>query len=30
MLLAQAQAEGMRLLTKDRLLVNHPLAITIP
>ena len=29
-LLAQAQVEGMRFLTKDRLLVNHPLAITIP
>ena len=29
-LLAQAQVEGLRFLTKDRLLVNHPLAITIP
>ena len=30
MLLTQAQVEGMRFLTKDRLLVDHPLAITIP
>ena len=30
MLLAQTQVEGMRFLTKDRLLINHPLAITIP
>ena len=29
-LLAQAQVEGMRFLTKDQLLVNHPLAVTIP
>ena len=29
-LLTQAQVEGLRFLTKDRLLVNHPLAITIP
>ena len=29
-LLAQAQAEGLRFLTIDRLLVDHPLAITIP
>ena len=29
-LLAQAQVEGLRFLTKDRLLVDHPLAITIP
>ena len=29
-LLAQAQVEGLRFLTKDRFLVNHPLAITIP
>lgn len=28
-LLAQAQAEDLRFLTIDRLLVNHPLAITI-
>ena len=28
-LLAQAQAEGLRFLTIDRLLVDHPLAITI-
>ena len=28
-LLAQAQAEGFRFLTIDRLLVDHPLAITI-
>ena len=30
MLLAQAQVERLRFLTKDRLLVDHPLAITIP
>ena len=30
MLIAQAQVEGLRFLTKDGLLVNHPLAITIP
>ena len=29
-LIAQAQVEGMRFLTKDQLLVNHPLAVTIP
>ena len=29
-LLAQAQVEGLRFLTIDRLLVDHPLAITIP
>ena len=28
--LAQAQAEGFKLLTVDRQLVDHPLAITIP
>ena len=28
LLLVQAQVEGLRLLTVDRLLVNHPLAIT--
>ena len=28
-LLAQAQAEGLRFLTIDRLLIDHPLAITI-
>ena len=28
LLLAQAQHEGLRLLTTDRLLVGHPLAIT--
>ena len=30
LLLAQAQVERLRFLTKDRLLVGHPLAITIP
>ena len=30
LLLVQAQVEHLRFLTKDRLLVNHPLAITIP
>ena len=29
MLLVQAQMEGLRFLTKDRLLVDHPLAVTI-
>ena len=29
-LLAQAQVEGLRFLTTDRQLVDHPLAITIP
>ncbi len=29
-LLVQAQVEGLRFLTIDRLLVDHPLAITIP
>ena len=29
-LVVQAQVEGYKLLTVDRLLVNHPLAITIP
>lgn len=28
LLLVQAQVEGLRLLTVDRLLVNHPLAVT--
>ena len=28
LLLAQAQAEGLRLLTRDRALVGHPLAVT--
>ena len=28
LLLVQAQAEGLRLLTVDRRLVGHPLAIT--
>ena len=30
LLLVQAQVEDFRFLTIDRLLVNHPLAITIP
>ena len=30
LLLVQAQVEHLRFLTKDRQLVNHPLAITIP
>ena len=29
LLLVQAQEEGLRLLTMDRLLVDHPLAITV-
>ena len=29
LLLAQAQVEGLRFLTIDRLLVDHPLAITV-
>ena len=29
-LLAQAQVEGLRFLTIDRQLVDHPLAITVP
>ena len=29
LLLVQAQEEGLRLLTTDRLLVDHPLAITV-
>jgi len=29
LLLVQAQEEGLRLLTMDRLLVHHPLAITV-
>ena len=29
LLLAQAQVEGLRLLTIDKLLVDHPLAITV-
>ena len=29
LLLVQAQEEGLRLLTKDRQLVGHPLAITV-
>ncbi len=29
LLLVQAQEEGLRLLTADRLLVGHPLAVTI-
>ena len=29
LLLVQAQTEGLRLLTTDRLLVDHPLAITV-
>ena len=29
-LLAQAQVEGLRFLTIDKMLVDHPLAITIP
>ena len=29
LLLVQAQEEGLRLLTADRLLAGHPLAITI-
>lgn len=28
LLLVQAQVEGLRLLTRDRMLVGHPLAIT--
>ena len=30
LLLVQAQVEGFRFLTIDRVLVDHPLAITIP
>ena len=30
LLMVQAQVEGLMLLTVDRQLVNHPLAITIP
>ena len=29
LLLVQAQEEGLRLLTADRQLANHPLSITI-
>ena len=29
LLLVQAQEEGLRLLTSDRLLVGHPLAVTV-
>lgn len=28
LLLAQAQAEGLRLLTRDRAMLGHPLAVT--
>ena len=30
LLLVQAQVEGLGFLTRDRLLVDHPLAITVP
>lgn len=29
LLLAQAQAEGMKLLSRDRMLLDHPLVVTI-
>lgn len=30
LLLTQAQVEGLRLLSRDRKLINHPLAMSIP
>jgi PIN domain nuclease of toxin-antitoxin system len=29
LLLAQAQAEGLKLLSRDRMLIDHPLVVTI-